>query len=70
MYVVDVPEEAAKGTTPPEDLKTVNQLIDEGMKLGELPAVEWEKGQGARQTAYICPSSGTGGLPVSFQLPR
>ena len=45
--------------------KHVDQLIEEGGKLPELEALKWEKGQGARQTAYLCYSSGTSGLPVS-----
>jgi ribosome assembly protein SQT1 len=45
--------------------KTVGQLIEAGGKLPELEALQWEKGQGARQTAYLCYSSGTSGLPVS-----
>jgi hypothetical protein len=44
--------------------KTVGQLIEAGTKLPVLEALKWEKGQGARQTAYLCYSSGTSGLPV------
>jgi acyl-CoA synthetase (AMP-forming)/AMP-acid ligase II len=44
--------------------KTVGQLIEDGEKLPKLEALKWEKGQGARQTAYLCYSSGTSGLPV------
>lgn len=46
--------------------KTVAQLIDDGQKLPDLEPLKWEKGQGARQTAFLCYSSGTSGLPVSF----
>jgi acyl-CoA synthetase (AMP-forming)/AMP-acid ligase II len=48
--------------------KTVGQLIDAGKKLPELEPLKWEKGQGARQTAYLCYSSGTSGLPVSRMM--
>jgi acyl-CoA synthetase (AMP-forming)/AMP-acid ligase II len=44
--------------------KTVGQLIEAGEKLPKLEELKWEKGQGARQTAYLCYSSGTSGLPV------
>lgn len=44
--------------------KTVGQLIEAGGKLPQLEKQKWEKGQGARQTAYLCYSSGTSGLPV------
>jgi hypothetical protein len=45
--------------------KTVNELIADGGKLPKIEALKWEKGQGGRQTAYLCYSSGTSGLPVS-----
>ena len=46
--------------------KTVNELIEYGMTLPEIAAIKWTEGQGSRQTAFILPSSGTGGLPVSL----
>lgn len=48
--------------------KTVGQLIEAGGKLPELEPLKWAKGQGARQTAYLCYSSGTSGLPVRIRL--
>lgn len=71
---------AAKGAGIPEDrifllpvpgfeakapFKTINDLIAEGKDAPELKPVNWVKGQGARQVAYLCYSSGTSGLPVS-----
>jgi len=44
---------------------TVSDLISEGRSLPELGPLKWVKGQGARQVAYLCYSSGTSGLPVS-----
>lgn len=44
---------------------TVEDLIQEGKSLPELEPLKWVKGQGARQVAYLCYSSGTSGLPVS-----
>lgn len=49
--------------------KTVGLLIEEGIKLPQIEELKWEKGQGAKQTAYLCFSSGTSGLPVSI-LPK
>jgi acyl-CoA synthetase (AMP-forming)/AMP-acid ligase II len=46
-------------------LITVSDLISEGRLLPELEPLRWVKGQGARQVAYLCYSSGTSGLPVS-----
>lgn len=45
--------------------KTIDDLVEEGKGLPELPPLNWTKGQGARQVAYLCYSSGTSGLPVS-----
>jgi acyl-CoA synthetase (AMP-forming)/AMP-acid ligase II len=52
-----------KGT---HGLTTVEALITEGESLGELEALRWCKGQGARQPAFLCYSSGTSGLPVGI----
>jgi hypothetical protein len=48
--------------------KTVSQLIEEASKLPKIEELRWKKGQGAKQTAYLCYSSGTSGLPVSYKL--
>ena len=42
----------------------VGELITEGQKLSKLEPLRWSKGQGSRQTAFLCYSSGTSGLPV------
>ena len=49
----------------PTEFKTVDQLIELGDSLPPLEELRWAKGQGARQTALLCYSSGTSGLPVS-----
>ena len=64
IYICEMPEKAAGGATAPREFKTLNQLIKEGASLPELEPVKWSKGQGARQTAFLCYSSGTSGLPV------
>ena len=46
--------------------KTLSQLVEEGKKLPKVDALKWVEGQGATQTAYLCYSSGTSGLPVSL----
>lgn len=65
VYLLEIPEKALKGAIVPTDIKSVDQLIAEGKKLAPLPQLKWEQGQGARQTAFLCSSSGTSGLPVS-----
>ena len=63
IYLLAVPKELA-GTSPATHFKTVDQLIEEGAKVAPLQELKWSKGQGARQTAFLCYSSGTSGLPV------
>jgi hypothetical protein len=63
IYILDMPQGFSGDKAVP--FKTVSQLIVEGGKLPELEPLNWSKGQGARQTAYLCYSSGTSGLPVS-----
>ena len=64
IYILEVPESFA-GKKTPKGLKTVDDLIREGEKLDRLPKLNWEKGDGALRTAFLCYSSGTSGLPVS-----
>lgn len=52
----------------PKDIKTFAQLLEAGKKLPELEPIKWEKGQGARQTAFLCYSSGTSGLPKGVMI--
>lgn len=46
---------------------SIEDLIVEGVDLEPLPPLKWTKGQGERQPAFLCYSSGTSGLPVSYQ---
>jgi ribosome assembly protein SQT1 len=66
IYILEMPKEFSGDKSVP--FKTVGQLIAEGEKLPQLAKQKWEKGQGARQTAYLCYSSGTSGLPVSITI--
>ncbi|KAI1181150.1 hypothetical protein F4777DRAFT_573222 [Nemania sp. FL0916] len=74
---------AARGSNIPDDrifllevpgqprdprFKTINELIAEGQSLPELQPLIWTKGQGGRQTAYLCYSSGTSGLPKAVMI--
>lgn len=66
VYILEMPKEFSGNKSIP--FKTVGQLIEAGGKLPELEPLNWEKGQGARQTAYLCYSSGTSGLPKGVMI--
>lgn len=53
------------GFDNPAPYVTIDDLVAEGSNLPPLKPLHWIKGQGARQTAYLCYSSGTSGMPVS-----
>jgi acyl-CoA synthetase (AMP-forming)/AMP-acid ligase II len=65
---VDVPAEVTGGATAPTDLKTLDQLIQQGKSLPKVQKLKWSPGQGARTAAFLCYSSGTSGLPVSWEI--
>ncbi|CAM1502211.1 Fc.00g041950.m01.CDS01 [Cosmosporella sp. VM-42] len=47
---------------------TIDELVEEGKSLPELAPLNWTKGQGARQVAYLCYSSGTSGFPKAVMI--
>lgn len=65
IYILEMPEAftGGKKTVP---FKAVDDFISEGKKLPAVESLQWKKGQGGTQTAFLCYSSGTSGLPVSF----
>lgn len=65
VFLLDLPHHASKPA-----FKTVDDLVELGRSIPELEPLRWPKGQGARQPAYLCYSSGTSGLPVSTPLPE
>ncbi|KAJ4858308.1 AMP-binding enzyme domain-containing protein [Trichoderma breve] len=52
VYLLEIPEKALKGAIIPTDIKSL----------------KWEQGQGASQTAFLCSSSGTSGLPKNVKI--
>ena len=62
VYILEMPKEITGGKSVP--FRSVDDLIVKGQKLEKLESLKWTKGQGARQTAFLCYSSGTSGLPV------
>lgn len=64
IYICEMP-----GDGPiPKEYKTLSQLLKEGESLPELEPIKWTKGQAARQTAFLCYSSGTSGLPKGVMI--
>ncbi|KAI1350627.1 hypothetical protein F5Y01DRAFT_147180 [Xylaria sp. FL0043] len=63
IFLLDIPGQARDPR-----FKTINDLITEGRSLPPLEPLRWTKGQGARQPAYLCYSSGTSGLPKAVMI--
>ena len=68
VYLLSVPKQITGNAPVPKDLKTVDQLIKDGASQPQLEKLKWSEGQGAKQTAFLCYSSGTSGLPVNNSL--
>ncbi|KAJ9647375.1 uncharacterized protein PV06_00093 [Exophiala oligosperma] len=64
VYICEMPNDPPI----PKEFKTLGQLVKEGESLPELEPIKWSKGQGARQTAFLCYSSGTSGLPKGVMI--
>ncbi|KAG7291737.1 hypothetical protein NEMBOFW57_001757 [Staphylotrichum longicolle] len=63
IFIMDLPHHSQK---PP--FKTVDDLVELGHSVPELEPLQWVKGQGARQVAFLCYSSGTSGLPKAVMI--
>lgn len=68
IYLLALPEQATGGLPTPKEYKTVDQLIQDGGRFPPLEKLQWQAGDGARKTAFLCYSSGTSGLPVYTTL--
>ncbi|KAF7551086.1 hypothetical protein G7046_g7811 [Stylonectria norvegica] len=65
VFILETPGFGNDESSP---FSTIEQLIAEGSKLLELESLRWTKGQGARQPAFLCYSSGTSGLPKAVMI--
>ncbi|KAF7514425.1 hypothetical protein GJ744_000195 [Endocarpon pusillum] len=68
IYICELPEQAQGGLKTADEFKTLGQLIKDGSSLPALEPIKWGAGQGARQTAFLCYSSGTSGLPKGVMI--
>jgi acyl-CoA synthetase (AMP-forming)/AMP-acid ligase II len=67
IYICELPEQAQGGMKATNEFKTLGHLVEDGLSLPALEPIKWTAGQGARQTAFLCYSSGTSGLPVRIE---
>lgn len=68
IYLCEMPDAATGGMKMPSGHKTLTQLISDGASLPALEPLKWTPGQGARQTAFLCYSSGTSGLAKGVMI--
>ncbi|KEF56704.1 uncharacterized protein A1O9_06893 [Exophiala aquamarina CBS 119918] len=66
VFLCELPQDDTNAY--PNNIRTISQLIEQGKALHPLAQVKWNPGQGARQTAFLCYSSGTSGQPKGVMI--
>jgi long-subunit acyl-CoA synthetase (AMP-forming) len=64
IYLLDSPSSNGVTNGATHTPKSVNDLVSDGLNEPSLEALTWQPGQGAKQVAFLCFSSGTSGPPV------
>lgn len=67
IFLIDLPGDN-HSKKPHQTLNTIENIIEIGRRLPGLPELHWTNGQGARQVAFLCYSSGTSGFPVRSMI--
>lgn len=69
VFILPLAESVTQGMKNPGH-KTLDELVEAGKKLDaqERSDDKWNRGEGARRTAFLCYSSGTSGLPKGVMI--
>ena len=67
IYIIDIPGEQLATQPKPT---TLDDLIARGRSMHDLDPLIFHNGQGRRQTAFLCYSSGTPGLMSLLDVPE
>lgn len=67
IFVCDLPYDRSSSSRPTR-YRTFKDLVSEGQNLPAIENIRWSEGQGTQQTAFLCYSSGTSGLPVCVAI--
>lgn len=67
VYSLDSADKSTSGSEHVNSSKSLEQLVREGSQLEPLEPLQWAEGQGKKQVAYLCPTSGTSGKQVRYR---
>lgn len=68
VFLIPVPGDAAPPGMDAQRVLSLEDLIIRGCQLPPVPRHQWAIGQGRRQAAYLCYSSGTSGPPKGVMI--